>query len=180
MKISRHLITGLCATVLLFGACKNNDDSNNSGTNTGKYSFEYTIDGDKYQWSGGIPGPTQGQCTYTITDDKASLGMTRDAPGNPNYNPIVLVVVPTGTGTFKLNQTTADNSSHGFSISLGQTESVIHGQGTEITFTINEISGEQFGTVTGTFSGTAVKTNFSTQEEKIVNVSGKFTACKLN
>lgn len=179
MKLSRHLITLFSASLLLTVACKKDDDKKISGAITGQYYFDYTIDGKNYQWSGGIPAPDQGQCTYAITNNEATISMTRDAPGGINFDPVVLITLPVGTGSFKLNETTADLSSHGFSTSLSQSESVSHGKSTEITVNITEIGSGQFGKVTGTFTGNAVYYNLSTLQEKTVNVTGKFTACKL-
>jgi hypothetical protein len=140
------------------------------------YLFEYTLGGQKYNWSGGLPSlNNQGvACAYTpsmpqIAGDKPGIIFGGDVRISP-FN-IAISIPISGTGTFTCNNSTTVSQKASFglvSASLTNPETYI---GDPVTVTINSISQQQFGVVSGSFSGTVI--NPVTQVKKSINGSFK-------
>lgn len=141
------------------------------------YSFEYTFDGKTYKWSGEIPiGNTSFLiCTYGAYDPQLrknpvlEIGLdTRISP----YNFLIIFPEKSNTGTFQFTEKKVSNSQPSFSVfTYGLSPEYFYGE--TVTVTLNTISKEPLGIVSGSFSGTVVDIT-SPQVRK--SISGNFRA----
>jgi len=156
-RISIITMLPLLVFVLNSGFLCNKDDND---TTRGNYSFEYTIGGQRYSWSGGLPsGSSTIVCAYNPATPSIGAMPQITFGGDVRVSPynISFVEIPSSnTGSFTFNESTLINSNRGFmltSASVSTTNPEVY-FGNPVTLNINSISQQQFGVVSGSFSGT--------------------------
>jgi len=156
-RISIITMLPLLVFVLNSGFLCNKDDND---TTRGNYSFEYTIGGQRYSWSGGLPsGSSTIVCAYTPATPSIGAmpqiilgGDVRVSP----YNILIGGIPSSNTGSFTFNGPTLINPNRAFVLSFASvstTNPEVY-YGNPVTLNINSISQQQFGVVSGSFSGT--------------------------
>ena len=175
MKKITKLTMVLFALILFMSCNKSTTPPANNSSSSSTYSFEFTLDGTPYSWSGGAPtSTTTAQCVAVITGGDCSLTGTRDAINGPNRNPQILANFPAKVGTYAMDM----NSGNSFlTILFSQTRQAISLWQGEITFNVTACPTGLNSHITGNFSGKLgeiVGTNYVMHP-----ISGKFDACNI-
>jgi hypothetical protein len=167
MKTSFKQITQACLiliyTFILSGCTK--ESNNNSNNNSGTYSFEYTVDGEKYSWSG---YPSNNQCIYLESGPYSSASML------PSTNNGISI---SSESTWQLGSIVFDNKSgftEGFGL-IGSNGGTSKATGGSVTLNVTEKGSGRNSHVKGNFSGKVI--NMNTQ--KPMTISGTFDLCNI-
>jgi hypothetical protein len=167
MKTSFKQITQACfiliSTFILSGCTK--ESNNNSNNNSGTYSFEYTVDGEKYSWSG---YPSNNQCIYLESGNYSSASLIASTNSGISINSESIWQV----GSIVFNNNSGFTEGLGLSGSNGGTS---HAAGGSVTLNITEKGSGRNSHVKGNFSGTIISINTL----KPMSVSGTFDLCTI-
>ena len=147
----------------------------NNSSSSSTYSFEFTIDGDAYTWTGGVPiGTNKAQCVAVINGGSCSLTGTRDALNGPNRNPQIVANFPAKVGTYAMDMNSGNSV---LTILFSQTKQATSIWKGDITFNVTACPTGLNSHITGNFSGELgeiVGTDFIMHP-----ISGKFDACNI-
>lgn len=158
--------------LLVFAGCKDNDINTNDGT----FSYDITIDGKSYTWSGGVPAPgLDGQCAYTVNGNTATIQLSKGV--NPSFT--LAGIIPTGIGNYTIDKNSL-NANLGFGGFLSQTENFTVSGDNILKIKIDKIDSDRYGYVTGSINGKITILNSSTINMREASVVGTFKACKMN
>ena len=160
--------------LVVFAGCKDNDINTNDGT----FSYDFIIDGKSYTWSGGIPATgMDGQCSYTVNGNIASIILAEGKGINPNFS--LAGNIPTGIGSFTIDKNSM-NSNWFIGGFLSQTETLAVSGDNILKVTVDKIDSDKHGNVTGSINGKMTIVNTSTSNMREASVVGTFKACKMN
>jgi hypothetical protein len=168
------LISALTLGIIISSCSKTDTKTASAST----YSFEYTIDGTPYSWSGGAPTSTStARCVAVITGGDCSLAGVRDNLNGPNRFPQLISNFPAKVGSYvmDLNSATPPNNK-ALTVLLSQTKQV-SSMGGKITFNVTDCPTGLNSHVKGNFSGNLAELVGSTFV--MHPISGKFDACNL-
>jgi len=173
-KVTKLIIVTF--TLLLFISCNKSTTPPSNNTSTSSvYSFEFTIDGVTYTWTGGVPvGSGKAQCAAVINGGNCTLTGTRDALNGPNRNPQIVAIFPAKVGTYLMDM---NSSNLALTILFSQTKSVTSIYQGNITFNVTACPSGLNSHITGNFSGNLgeiVGTDFVMHP-----ITGKFDACNI-
>ena len=168
------LISALTLGIIISSCSKT--DTKTATTST--YSFEYTLDGTPYSWSGGAPtSTTTAQCVAFIIGGDCSLVGVRDNLNGPNRFPQLTANFPAKVGSYVMDLNSSQPPNNMFtSVLFSQTKSA-SSIGGKITFNVTDCPTGLNSHITGNFSGNLAEIVGST----IVMhpITGKFDACNL-
>ncbi len=169
-------LTLVTFVLTLFMSCnKSNTQPANNSSSTATYSFEYTIDGVKYTWSGGIPTGNGNSSLATNNGSSVVWVGVRDVPNGAKWFPQITALFPAKVGTYIMDM----NSSNTLNLNVlfSQTKMVNSLYDGNVTFNVTACPTGLYSHITGNFSG---KIGELIGTDIVMHtISGKFDACNM-
>jgi hypothetical protein len=166
------LISALTLGIIISSCSKTETKTASAST----YSFEYTLDGTPYSWSGGAPTGNEGQSVVTFNNGICAWVGGRDKQNGPNFYPLIEAIFPDKVGSYVMD---LNSGSPPTSMALSvvfQTKQV-SSMGGKITFNVTDCPTGLNSHVKGNFSGNLAELVGSTFV--MHPITGKFDACNM-
>jgi hypothetical protein len=180
-KIIQLSMVSFCLMLVLSCNKSNTSPKNNSKTSS-IYSFEYTLDGVKYTWSGGVQTTVGNSSTSANDGVSASWIGIRDIQGGVNFYPQISAVFPAKVGTYIMDFNSASapiNQTTGLNVLISNTKQYSTASGGKVTFNVTACPRGLYTHVTGNFSGQIGELDLLSGDIVLHSISGKFDACNM-
>ena len=161
--------------MLVLSCNKSNTSPKNNSKTSSIYSFEYTLDGVKYTWSGGVQTTVGNSSTSTNDGVSASWIGIRDIQGGVNFYPQIIAVFPAKVGTYIMDMNSSNTSN--LNVLFSQTKMASSLYDGNVTFNVTACPIGLHSHITGNFSG---KIGELVGTDIVMHtISGKFDACNM-